>query len=83
MIYENVCMKCVASICVNWMNDDMKMRIFYSWLNGNACIKLHFSLLIFDFFENAGIKLYFLFWKWECIDKCTKTLFYFSALTEK
>ena len=63
MIYENVCMECIVSIFVNWMNDDMKMRIFYSWLNGNACIKLHFLLLIFyfSFFENASLKLYFLF----------------------
>jgi len=58
MIYENVCMKCIASICVNWMNDDMKMRVFYPGLNGNACIKLHYWFLIF--FANAGIKLDFL-----------------------
>jgi len=59
MIYENVCIECIVSIFVNWMNGDMKMHIFYSWLNENACIKLHFSSLISDFFANAGIKFYF------------------------
>jgi len=28
----------------------MEMHMFYSGLNENACIKLHFSLFIFDLF---------------------------------
>jgi len=43
--------------------------------------KTSFFIIDFYFFCECRYKtLFFLFWKWECIYECTKTLFYFSTL---
>jgi len=46
MYVWNAYLPCVL---IEWMMI-WKCVFFYSWLNGNVCIKLHFSLLIFNFF---------------------------------